>query len=197
MSNSALLVIDPQVIYERKGSPLYVRNFDKSLENVNRLIARFVSLSLPIIYVRHIHRKNETDLGRMFDFSGTAEDPNFTEGTKDVDYVKDLKVARTGVHIVKRRYSAFAGTELDGLLKTGSIDTIVICGYMTNFCCESTARDAHDRDYYVDFIEDAVGCPDLDDDFKQEQILKAVTTTLNSGFARIRTTKDYLSATGK
>ena len=33
---------------------------------------------------------------------------------------------------------------------------------MTNFCCESTARYAHDVDFHVDFISDATGTPGTD-----------------------------------
>jgi nicotinamidase-related amidase len=197
MAKSALLVIDAQVIYERKGSPLFVRNFARPLGNINRLVDKFSAAGLPIAYVRHVHRKDNTDLGRMFDFSGTAEEANFLEDSEDVEYVKALKIAPSGIHLIKRRYSAFAGTELEGLIRTHKVDTLVITGYMTNFCCESTARDAHDRDYYVDFIQDAVGCPDLSSTFKQEQILDAVIGTLGGGYARIHSTKEYLSSMGK
>ena len=63
---------------------------------------------------------------------------------------------------------------------------------MTNFCCESTARDAHDRDYFVDFIIDATGTPGTDN-FNERKIRKIVSELLSSGFARIKTTKEYLN----
>ncbi len=63
--------------------------------------------------------------------------------------------------MVKRRYSCFEGTELEAILRSVDASGVAVCGYMTNFCCESTARAAHDRDYFVDFIADATGAPDL------------------------------------
>jgi ureidoacrylate peracid hydrolase len=62
---------------------------------------------------------------------------------------------------------------------------------MTNFCCESTARDAHDRDYDVDFIIDATGTPDLGK-LNQEQIKLASAQTLFAGYANVLKTKEFL-----
>jgi ureidoacrylate peracid hydrolase len=62
---------------------------------------------------------------------------------------------------------------------------------MTNFCCESTARDAHDRDYYVDFIIDATGTPGLEK-LNQEQIKLASAQTLSTGYANILKTEEFL-----
>jgi len=39
-------------------------------------------------------------------------------------------------------------------MRDGSIDTIIVCGTVTNICCESTARDAFFRDYMVVFGSD-------------------------------------------
>ena len=64
-------------------------------------------------------------------------------------------------------------------------------GFMTNFCCESTARDAHDRDYYVDFILDATGTPGLEK-LNQEQIKLASAQTLSAGYANVLKTKKFL-----
>ena len=48
--------------------------------------------------------------------------------------------------IVKRRYSAFHGTELDVLLRSRGIRTIVLVGVAMNVCVEAAARDACMRD---------------------------------------------------
>jgi ureidoacrylate peracid hydrolase len=58
--------------------------------------------------------------------------------------------------ISKFRYDAFLGTNLDFLLRARGIKTVVICGTATNVCVESTARDAHMRDFHVVMVEDAV-----------------------------------------
>ena len=42
----------------------------------------------------------------------------------------------------KTRYSAFYGTNLEAILWSKGIDTLIISGTVTNVRCESTIRDA-------------------------------------------------------
>jgi nicotinamidase-related amidase len=96
--------------------------------------------------------------------------------------------------ISKQRYSCFVGTGLDRvLLRERSVDWIVVTGFMTNFCCEATARHGHDLDYFVDFPVDATGCPDLSETATQNAIKAATAATLAAGFARVMTTAEWLA----
>lgn len=194
MGQTALLVIDVQNIYADPASPLFVREFDESLARINALARGFAAAGRPVIYVRHIHRADGRDAGRMFDFTGTPEPVGFVEGTPEAEYVPGLEIVPDGLHMTKHRYSCFEGTELEAILRSLDVNGLAICGYMTNFCCESTARAAHDRDYFVDFCADATGAPDLAEDFQQDDIRRAVSTTLSGGFARIFATETYLEA---
>ena len=99
---------------------------------------------------------------------------------------------RLRLHIVKQRYSCFPATGLADILRKSRVDTIVVTGFMTNYCCETTAREAHDMDFFVDFIMDATGCPDLSEDVTQEKIKSVVAASLQGGFARVRTTDQFL-----
>lgn len=194
MAQTALLVIDVQNIYAAADSPLYVASLPRSLENINALIRAFSAAGRPVIYVRHVHRADGRDAGRMFDFAGAAEPVSFVEGSFEADYVPGLLLVPEGLHITKRRYSSFEGTELNGILRSLGADTVAVCGYMTNFCCDSTARAAHDLDYFVEFIADATGAPDLSESFREAQIIEAVSTTLSAGFARVHTTAAYMES---
>jgi len=192
MNRTALLVIDVQNIYAALDSPLFVASLPVSIQNINALIIAFSKAGLPVIYVRHVHRADGRDAGRMFDFAGEPQPLAFVEGRPEADYVPELQILPDGLHITKRRYSCFEGTELDAILRTLGADTVAICGYMTNFCCETTARVAHDKDYFVDFVADATGAPALSESFTEPQIIAAVTATLGAGFARIYGTGAYL-----
>jgi ureidoacrylate peracid hydrolase len=194
MKKTALLVIDVQNIYAAPESPLYVGSIEHSLANINLLVEAFSKAGQPVIYVRHVHRADGRDAGRMFDFGGAAESVSFVEGAEEAAYVPQLHVVDTGIHITKRRYSSFEGTELDGILRTLGCSRVAICGYMTNFCCDSTARAAHDKDYFVDFIADATGAPGLSESFTEAHIIEAVTTTLAAGFAKIHGTAAYIDS---
>ena len=70
------------------------------------------------------------------------------------------------------------------------IEKVVVCGFMTNFCCESTARHAHDIDYFVDFVIDAMGTPGTEE-LSPTETTKATIATISSGFAIITNAKEY------
>jgi nicotinamidase-related amidase len=59
------------------------------------------------------------------------------------------------LHIVKRHWGAFHGTELDLQLRRRGITTVVLGGIATNFGVESTARHAWEHGYAVVIAEDA------------------------------------------
>jgi len=196
MKHQALLVIDVQNIYVAPDSPLFVASLVESIVNINALSHAFSKAGKPVIYVRHVHRADGRDAGRMFDFGGVAEPVSFIEDEPESAYVPQLQIVPDAIHMTKRRYSCFEGTELDAILRTLGVNTVAICGYMTNFCCDSTARAAHDRDYFVDFIADATGAPALSEAFTEARIIEGVTTTLAAGFARIFTTTSYIESMG-
>ena len=64
------------------------------------------------------------------------------------------------IHIVKRQWGAFHGTELDLQLRRRGIRTIVLAGIATSIGVESTARVAWELGYDIVFAEDATSGPD-------------------------------------
>lgn len=188
----ALLVIDAQRIYTDKESELCCKDAKNTVTRVNALIDAFEKSGDLIVFVRHEHKEDGSDLGRMFDFSGEKEeDFNFKRGSEEVKFDPALKGGTHQPEIVKNRYSAFVGTNLEELLRNKGIDTVVVCGFMTNFCCDSTARDAHDKGYWVQFIADATGTPGTDN-YDEKQLREIISELLGAGYAQILTTKNYL-----
>ena len=57
--------------------------------------------------------------------------------------------------VTKHRFGAFTGTDLDVILRSQGIKTVVMTGIATNICVESTAREAFMRDYFVVLADDA------------------------------------------
>src|SRR5262249_14526398 len=142
----------------------------------------FRAHSLPIVFVQHMNRADGSDAGRMGDFSAPGEEDSFVEGTPRVELVPELHTRPDDVRIVKRRYSAFLGTDLEAILRTAGVRAVVVCGFMTSFCCETTARDAHGRDYEVLFVADANEGPDLEDaqgrPVPHDEVLRSTMTAL-------------------
>jgi nicotinamidase-related amidase len=64
--------------------------------------------------------------------------------------------------VLKRRISPFFGTELDLILRTRKVDTLLLTGVSTDLVILATARDGHDRDYQVEVLADATAAADLE-----------------------------------
>ena len=81
-------------------------------------------------------------------------------GTPGHDLVPDLAARPDELVVRKYRSSGFWGTNLDLLLRSNGIRTVVMTGCTTEGCVDSTARDAMFGDYYVVVAEDAVASDD-------------------------------------
>lgn len=191
--NAALLVIDVQKEYSASGRPMEIPDAVGVVSTIGKLIHAARDCGLTVIFIQHVHRADLSDIGRMMDFS---DNEVFIEGTPEVELTDAIPVANTDLIVKKTRYSAFCNTELESILKTKAIDTLIIAGFMTNFCCESTARDAHDRDYKVIVVSDAIAAPPLPDlgfgPVNMAEIQKVTLTTLAAGFARIARSTEIL-----
>jgi nicotinamidase-related amidase len=193
----ALLVIDVQREYFDNDGPAFVEHAADIVPNINRLVDAFRRRDLLVVFMKHAHRPDGSDAGRMGDFSEPGEEDSFVEGAPRTELIAELHRRPGDVEVVKRRYSSFLGTELEAILHTAGVRAVVICGLMTSFCCETTARDAHGRDYEVLFVADAVEGPDLRDPsgrlVPHDAVLAHTVTALAAGFAEIVATSDVIA----
>jgi len=88
-------------------------------------------------------------------------------GTPGWQIVAELVPEPDDIIVNKRRFSAFYQTDLEIILRNirspaSTVDTIIICGTVSNICCESTARDAFFRDYKVVFGTDVCSAHTLE-----------------------------------
>jgi ureidoacrylate peracid hydrolase len=197
---TALLVIDVQREYFDPDGPAFVEHAADIVANVNLLIDAFRAHRLPIVFMKHEHRADGSDAGRMGDFSAPDEEDSFVAGTPRVELIPELRVRPDDIVVVKRRYSSFLGTDLEAILHTAASRAVVVCGLMTSFCCETTARDAHGRDYEVLFVADANEGPDLENaegaPVPHDVVLAGTTTALGAGFAEIVTSAEVVARLG-
>jgi ureidoacrylate peracid hydrolase len=78
-----------------------------------------------------------------------------TFGTWDFQIVDDLTPQPGETVIVKSRYSGFAGTNLDAMLRSRGVRNLLMLGIASNVCVESTLRDAYFLEYWAVMISDA------------------------------------------
>lgn len=159
----ALIVIDYQNDFVDPGSPIECVGALQALRNSIPVIEKAREAGIPVIFTQEYHRNPDNfglyDLGREAD----GEDPLHTVlGTRGYDlYHELLPLAPTDYVMPKPRYSCFIGTDLDLILRSHKVDTLIITGVCTNICVHYTFIDAHQKDYWVRIPEDCVAAPNI------------------------------------
>ncbi len=116
-------------------------------------IGYFRAKKLPVIQIKEVHRADMVDFGRELDGS---EGIHCMENSPYTDYAWLTYPLEGEYRISKRRYSAFFGTDLEILLKGLRVDTLYLIGGLTDVCIHYTAVDAHQHDYHIRVVTDAV-----------------------------------------
>jgi nicotinamidase-related amidase len=109
------------------------------------------------------------------------------EGSPESEVHKSIAPLPEEKQILKHRYSAFYNTDLETVLRCLKIEDLVICGIMSNLCCESTARDAYFRDYRVFFPADGTGSV-------TEEMHLATLLNLAFGFAYVTESEEIIES---
>lgn len=176
---SALLVIDMQNHFLEAKSSSFICGGAAILPGVRRLIKSFRRAERPVIYTRHVHHPDGIDAGIMeWWWEGMC-----VEGSPESEIHPALAPLPKEKVVLKHRYSAFFNTDLDTVLRCCKIEDLVVCGVLTNMCCESTARDAYVRDYRTFFLADGTGTIN-------EEMHVASLLNLGYGFSFVTTIAD-------
>ena len=155
---AALLVIDIQ------ASTFIDDSADRSIPNMPGYRERMAKArvvidkarqsDIPIIFIQEVHRRNLVDFGRELD---GAEDVHCLEGDRGTEIAAVEMGLRADDYVIpKRRYSAFFGTDLEILLRGLRVETLLLCGGLTDVCVHYTFVDGHQSDYFCRVIEDCV-----------------------------------------
>lgn len=132
----------------------------KAVSSLLSFIDRCRELGLPVIFVRTTH-SGWTDsaswLGRVGGKIGRMGicSPN----SWGCEFYK-VKPHENECIVTKHRYSGFFETDLDLILRSRAVETLLFTGVATNVCVETTARDAYNRNYNVVLVEDCCGAFD-------------------------------------
>ncbi|GJD50915.1 Peroxyureidoacrylate/ureidoacrylate amidohydrolase RutB [Methylobacterium crusticola] len=78
-----------------------------------------------------------------------------THGTWDHAFVDPMRPRPGEAMVLKARYSGFAGTNLEQLLRARGVTHLILVGVATNVCVESTLRDAYHREFFALMVRDA------------------------------------------
>lgn len=159
----ALIVIDIQAgafIKQENRAIQHMPGYTSRLASSRQAIDKAREANIPVIFVQEIHRPDHVDFGRELDGS---EDIHCIEGNEFTELAADIIDYQKGDYLIqKRRYSAFFGTDFEILLRGLKVDTLLLCGGLTDVCVHYTFVDGHQSDYFCRVIEDCVAGSDTD-----------------------------------
>ena len=133
------------------------------VERVNRLADACRDAGVLVIHTRHVLRPDGSNMGVLGEIVADVRAGVLNEGTRTAALHDDLVVDPRDLVVDKPRFGAFYGTDLEVILRSRGIDTVIISGIATNVCCDTTAREANARDLRVLFLSDGTstgGGPD-------------------------------------
>ncbi|RUO26583.1 isochorismatase [Aliidiomarina minuta] len=184
----ALIIVDMQNDFCSKGGWADQAGFDTAkgrqvIPGIERTIAWARQHSLPVIWVVWASRHDLQALSAptLYQYKKTIEMTGIGEslgdykalssGTWGTQVVEPLKRLQDENDLVveKNRDNAFYGTQLDQILRTQGLNTLLFTGVNTDQCVATTMEDASFRDYNVLLIEDATGTSNPD--FCKEAVL--------------------------
>ncbi len=181
--NMALINVDMQVAFV-EGTPLSAPDGLKLVPVVNKLVAACRQAGVMVVHTRNVTRPDGSNLWTMGELVEPVRNGYIIDGKQTAELHPALDVRPKDIILEKPRYGSFTGTDLDLVLRSNGIDTVIICGICTNICCETTAREAGMRDYHVFFMEDGTETFPIGN-LSVEEIKQAVHATIGLAFADV------------
>ena len=137
-TNTALLVIDVQNIFFHETHPIY--NGEEVVSKIKALISKARVSGVPVIYIQHLVGDK---LGIQID------------GTPLGAIHQTITPTENDLVICKTTPDSFLGTNLDEVLKEKGIKKLIVTGFQTEFCVDTTCRRAFSMGYQVVLASDA------------------------------------------
>ncbi len=188
-AKTALIVVDMLEEFVRPDwTPYWIPAAYAAVPKMKKLIAACRKQGVPVVYTAYHFREDGMDMPKGAKYIPIyQEDIEFAGQifTKPSVY-SEIAPEPDDLVIIKPTYDAFFGTKLDLCLRNLGVETVIICGTMTNFCCGATARTAFMLGYNVVFGSD-VNATDL------PEMQEAELRTLRRGFAKILTADEIIA----
>lgn len=133
------------------------------LDAVSRAIAAARDVDIPIIYVSLGYRAGAPEVSpRSGFFAALTAAYGFEPDEPDTQIYPSLAPRPEDIVVYNKRISAFTGSDLDVILRSLDVSSLVLTGIATRGVVLSTFRQAADMDYELTVLEDGCGDPDVE-----------------------------------
>jgi nicotinamidase-related amidase len=163
--NTAVVLVEFQNDFTTEGGTLHgavqgVMESTGMLENAQAAVAAARAAGATIVHapIQFAEGYNEITSTPYGILKGVVDSNSFVKGTWGAQII-DVLAPQDGDIVLegKRGLDAFASTNLDFILRSKGIQTVVLGGFLTNCCVESTMRSAYERGFEVITLTDCVG----------------------------------------
>jgi isochorismate hydrolase len=148
IGHMALLVVDMQNYFLDPDEHAFIPSATVVTPNIISIMKACKHHKIPIILSRHLN--TDEDAGMM--------GVRWHELLKENDPRSQINEKISGVGgamLEKSQFDAFFQTDLEQQLRDAGVKQLIICGVMTNMCCETTARSAFVKGFDVVMPVDA------------------------------------------
>jgi nicotinamidase-related amidase len=186
---TALIVVDMiNEFVKPHWSPYWVPQATAAVPRIRRVIDAFHDAGLPVIYLAYEIGQRGLNTPVTDKLVPTTMDcgPWVKDVWQEVVFYEDIAPQENDLVVLRHSYSGFYASELEPMLRSLGMTTVVISGTLTNFCCGATAREAFWRGFAVIFGSDINA---TDDDEMHEAELRV----LRRGYARIMSADEIVS----
>jgi len=156
----ALLVVDMQNDFVLPDAPAAVKGAAATIPRIKAVLDRFRRSGWPVFHVVREYRADGSDIEISRRDAFLAGPGYVIPGTTGAEIVRALSPESGEYRIVKPRFSAFFGTELELILRRLAVDRLVLCGTQYPNCIRATAYDGLSHGYPVLVITDATSASD-------------------------------------
>jgi len=143
LRDAALIMVDCQNTY-REGA-MQLAGVEEALREAQILLQRARHAGVPIFHIRH-----DAGTGSPYDLSAR------------IGQISDEVAPEAGEPVITKHYpNSFVQTELEERLRAASVSNIILAGFMTHMCINSTARGAFNLGFHPTVVGAATATRDL------------------------------------
>lgn len=165
-SHSALIIIDPQHDFCSERGALAQRfGFDmkqikEAVPQLNSFIEACRKSGVLVVWVREIFSDDKMHPNQKALWGGGDDIWLIREDGTGIDWYEGMIKPTPGERVItKYQYDAFEDTDLHLLLQSRGIKTLLMTGFTTNVCVETTARHGYIKGYHIVLVTDCTAAP--------------------------------------